>query len=155
MPLRRGLRACCTSGARVKTANCRDKVFPLTHRRAEDPCYEILVWPRGPDVTSQNHDKLDEPHKHNIKRKMPDTKEHLLDDSVYVKVKDRRDQVMVLEVWAAVWGGGEGCWGLRKGRQRSVSYPRLWSRRCASSVITHWAVHLHNYTLWYVYDTWT
>lgn len=63
--------------------------------------YEILVWPRGPDVTSQHHDKLDEPHKHNIKRKMPDTKEHLLDDSVYVKVEDRRDQVMEAEIWAA------------------------------------------------------
>lgn len=32
---------------------------------------------------------------------MPDTKEHLLDDSVYVKVKDRQDQVMEAEIWAA------------------------------------------------------
>lgn len=44
------------------------------------------------------HRHMDESHKHNIEWKNPDTKEHTLDDPIFMKCKCMWNRPMVLEV---------------------------------------------------------
>lgn len=41
---------------------------------------------------------MNESHKHNVKHKKPDTKSTLY-DSIYIKLRDRQNSSVVLDVW--------------------------------------------------------
>lgn len=68
-------------------------------------------YSNGKEPTTATHNKNGKAHRQDVKqrkKKEPDTKECLLNDFIHIKLKNRQNAFMAVEVWSAVTfvGGG-------------------------------------------------